>query len=200
MRHARDAHGRERTASCQREKRGTRQKPRPVPCPIRQPHIRWGSRSYSPLCASPLQRPPLFLRASANARSTPHIARWRASPECPPPPGSRWPPARRGLPAAGSAARAAHTAARSWLAEEAPVRQGHGDQVAGGARVGGHRRLSLPLSTDRRKFFRLSVGGASLGRRASMPPLITLMLLACGPIVVGYLAWRYQCPQRRHHP
>ena len=93
-----------------------------------------------------------------------------------------------------------HQAARSWLAEEAPVRQGHGDQVAGGARVGGHRRLSLPRSTDRRKFFRLSVGGASLGRRASMPPLITLMLLACAPIVVGYLAWRYQLSQRRHHP
>ena len=28
-----------------------------------------------------------------------------------------------------------------------------------------------------------------------MPPLITLMLLACGPIVVGYLAWRYQLPR-----
>ena len=26
-----------------------------------------------------------------------------------------------------------------------------------------------------------------------MPPLITLMLLACAPLAVGYLAWRYQC-------
>jgi len=28
-----------------------------------------------------------------------------------------------------------------------------------------------------------------------MPPLITLMLLACAPIVVGYLAWRSQFPR-----
>jgi hypothetical protein len=28
-----------------------------------------------------------------------------------------------------------------------------------------------------------------------MPSLITLMLLACAPVVVGYLAWRYQCPR-----
>jgi len=28
-----------------------------------------------------------------------------------------------------------------------------------------------------------------------MPSLITLMLLACAPLVVGYLAWRYQCPR-----
>lgn len=26
-----------------------------------------------------------------------------------------------------------------------------------------------------------------------MPAFITLMLLACAPLVVGYLAWRYQC-------
>jgi hypothetical protein len=28
-----------------------------------------------------------------------------------------------------------------------------------------------------------------------MPPLRTLMLLACAPIVVGYLAWRHQFPK-----
>lgn len=28
-----------------------------------------------------------------------------------------------------------------------------------------------------------------------MPSLITLMLLACAPLVAGYLAWRCQCPR-----
>jgi hypothetical protein len=34
-----------------------------------------------------------------------------------------------------------------------------------------------------------------LGRRASIPSLLTLMRLACACLVVGYCAWRYRFPK-----